>query len=176
MLLFLLIALCFGMTACVWLIVRRKRMIWRILGGIGASVFLLVGGLASVLLLFTTAMCGHYDFPSAISPDGKKIAQLREADCGAIDSFHSQVQVKPSGFLFGVRTGEVVFTTGDDPRLLDLQWVGSHELYIRYPSDPYNPEEFSCQEHWKDVKITCISFPREFSKPAKMPPLVRGFW
>jgi len=135
------------------------------------------GSAAFIAFLFGTLMCGRYDFPPAVSPDGRKIANVTENDCGAVDNFHSKVIIKTSAFNFGFRTGTTIFSTAEDPRSLEIEWIGPHEVVVRYPENPPYAKEFYCRKQWKDVKITCISFPREFVKPLQeMPPVHRGIW
>lgn len=38
--------------------------------------------------------------------------------------------------------GTTVFTIGDDPRLIQLEWKGNDKLVIRYPKDSGYPPNF----------------------------------
>ena len=84
-------------------------------------------------------MCGSYDFPPVSSPNGHLLAQVNEVDCGAIDSFHSSVEIKRQEqgvrSLLGLQRddGATVLTVGGDARLLQLEWEGDDKLLIRYP-------------------------------------------
>jgi len=71
-LLFFLLVIAILATSAVllWLLSRRWRRLWRIIARIGASILGLFSALLAVLLLFASAMCGHYDFPLVSSPDG----------------------------------------------------------------------------------------------------------
>lgn len=169
--------LTFGLAIAIWLAVRRRKPAWRIPGAVGAGFLCCAGGLILVAFLFGSLMCGSYDFPTVMSPDGHRVASVSEEDCGAVDHFHSEVRIKESTSFLGVRNGGTVFTIADDPRILEITWVGPQELFIRYPDNSRYPQEFSCKERWKDIKITCISFPREFEKQLQeMPPVKRGIW
>jgi hypothetical protein len=109
---------------------------------------------------------------------------VSEQDCGAVDSFHSAVQLrKPNRATFFHPFGRsrvhptTVFTVGHDPRLLKLEWAGPHALVIRYPNDSRSPEEFRCESQWEDVQIKRIPFVPDYSTPvAKMPPVKRWTW
>jgi len=172
-----------AMAIGLWIVGRRGRGVWKIFAGIGAAVLASGSALLILLFLFTAAMCGRYDFPPVSSADGGLVASVSETDCGAVDSFHSTVQVwrKNRSTLLHPFGGRVyvttIFTVGHDPRLLDLEWDGPHALVIRYPNDSRYPEEFRCQSQWQDVQIKCVPFVPDYSKPvAKMPPVKRWPW
>jgi hypothetical protein len=167
----------------VWIVGRRHRRVWKILTGIGAAA--LASGSLLLLLgfLFVSGMCGRYDFPPLSSPDGRRVARITERDCGAMDSFHSEVQLSQynrAGILHPFRGLEHVTTVlvvGHDPRLLHLEWNTPHALIIRYPNDSRSPEEFRCQSQWQDVQISCIPFAPDYSKPVgEMPPVKSWPW
>jgi hypothetical protein len=167
----------------VWIIGRHRRRAWKILAGIGAGVLASGSALLLLFFLFAGAMCGRYDFPTLSSPDGRRVASVSEEDCGATDSFHSSVQLKQhdrATILHPFRGREhvtTVFTVGNDPRLLELEWNGPQALVIRYPNDARSPEEFRCQPRWEDVQISCVPLAPDYSKPvAKMPPVKRWTW
>jgi hypothetical protein len=175
----LLVAIAIG----VWIIGRHRRRVWKIFAGLGASVFALGSAVLMLLFLFAGAMCGRYDFSPVSSPDGGRVASVSEEDCGAVDSFHSAVQLwqyNPATFFHPFRGRAhvtTVFTVGHDPRLLKLEWIGPHALVIRCPSDSRSPEEFRCQSQWEDVQIKCIPFVPDYSVPvAKMPSVKRWTW
>jgi hypothetical protein len=182
---FLLVAALLLATTAVgmWIIGRHRRRVWKILASIGAAVLASGSALLILLFLFAGTMCGRYDFPPVSSPDGGRVASVSEEDCGAVDSFHSAVQLWQDNRAtllhpFGGRVNlTAVFTVGHDPRLLELEWNGPHALVIRYPNDSRSPEEFRCQSQWEDVQIKCIPFVPDYSKPvAKMPPVKRWTW
>jgi len=173
--------LLFAATAIgVWIVSRRRRRVWKILGRIGAAVLASGAALLLLVFLFAGSMCGRYHFPLVSSPDGRRVASVTETDCGAVDSFHSSVQlwqynraniVHPFGGRERVTT---VFTVGHDPRLVELEWSGLRALVIRYPNDSRSPEEFRCQSLWEDVQINCIPFVPDYSKPVgEMSPVKR---
>jgi hypothetical protein len=74
--------------------------------------------------------------------------------------------------------GTTVFTIGDDPRLIQLEWKGNDKLVIRYPKDSGYPPEFRCQSNWNEVQVECIAYAPDYNKPlAKMPPVKKSwFW
>ena len=117
-----------------------------------------------LLSLFGGAMCGRYDFPPVSSSDELRMASVSEEDCGAVDSFHSSVQLwrrKRRNILNPFTTREhstTVFTVGHDPRLLKLEWTGASVLVVRYPNVSRSPEEFRCQSQWDGVQIECIGY------------------
>jgi hypothetical protein len=128
-------------------------------------------------------MCGRYDFPPISSPDGRLAAEVSEEDCGAVDSFHSSVslsQRRESFFvrLFGKRAhSTTIFKVGHDPRLIDLSWKDDRTLLIRYPSDYGSFAEFQCESQWEGIRIECVGYTPDYSKPlGKMPPAQRGMW
>jgi hypothetical protein len=162
-----------------WRITRNDRTVVKftartgsvVLGGVSVLMFFL-------LLLASRAMCGSYDFPPVSSPNGHLLAQVNEVDCGAIDSFHSSVEIKRQEqgvrSLLGLQRddGATVLTVGGDARLLQLEWEGDDKLLIRYPNDSEYPEEFRCQSRWNEVQVGCIPYTPDYYKPlGKMPPV-----
>jgi len=100
-----------------------------------------------------------------------------------VDSFHSSVNLwqHREGFfahLFGKRArSTTVFTVGHDPRLIDLSWKDDRTLLIRYPSDSRNPAEFWCQSQWEGMRVECVGYIPDYSKPVgKMPPVQKRLW
>ncbi len=172
-----------------WRMTQNSRTILKTSARI-TSVVLVCGSALPifVLFLFSRAMCASYDFPPVSSADGHLIAQVNEVDCGAIDSFHSSVQLRRQGP--GVLSllkpllghGTTVFTVGHDPRLLQLEWQRDDRLVIRYPNDSEYPGEFRCQSRWNEVQVECIPYAPDYNQPlAKMPPVKkvpvrRWFW
>ena len=149
-LLFFLLVIAILATSAVllWLLSRRWRRLWRIIARIGASILGLFSALLAVLLLFASAMCGHYDFPLVSSPDGDLNARVSEKDCGATDSFHSSVQVWQGGWAGFLSPATTVFTVGHDPRLIQLEWTGARALAIKYPNDSPIPKSSDVKSVW----------------------------
>jgi hypothetical protein len=177
MMLLLIAATFFGLGIGLGLSVRHRRKVWKIAGTAGALTLGLLGCMIAMGFIFATAMCGSRNFSPITSPDGRKIAQLSEDDCGAADHFHSEVRLERSKSFLGFRDNATVFTSSEDPRILELSWRGPDELLIRYPANGRYPEEFSCKAEWSDVKIACVSFPRDLAHPSQaMPPVRRGIW
>ena len=172
-----------GIAIGVLIIARRRRTVWKIFAGVGAAVLALGSALLLLMFLFVGAMCGRHDFPPVSSPNGDRVASVTEEDCGAVDHFHSAVQLRQYDHATiwhpfrGRGHAATVFTVGQAPELLELDWGGPHALVIRYPNDSRYPEEFRCQSQWQDVQIKCVPFVPDYSKPvAKMPPVKRWTW
>jgi hypothetical protein len=178
----LLVAGLLAATAvALWYFPRNSRRHWKFTARIAAGVLICASALPLLGFLFSNAMCGRYEFPAISSRDGKLTAEVSEEDCGAVDSFHSSVNLwqHRGGFLahlFGKRAySTTVFTVGHDPRLIDLSWKDDRTLLIRYPSDSRNPAEFHCQPQSEGIRIECVGYTPDYSKPVgKMPPVQRG--
>ena len=182
MVLLLFTGLSAAVAVALWHLTRKSQRYWKLSARIGAVALTCISALTLLGFLFRGAMCGRYDFPPVSSADGRLIAQVSEVDCGAVDSFHSSVQLWRekqgiSAHLFGKREHSMtVFTIGHDPQLLELEWKG-RMLLIHYPNDSRSLDEFRCQSKWDDVQIDCIAYTPDYSKPvAKMPPVTRWFW
>jgi hypothetical protein len=148
---------------CLWRLSRGRKRTLKVLVRIGALCILSVAPVLLLGFLFTGAMCGRYDFPSVRAQDGHWVAGVSEVDCGAIDSFHSFVEVWSSRHTllnpFSSRLlGTTVFQLGQDPVLVYLEWTEPNVLVIRYPNDSENPEEFFCRSRWNNVQIKCIPY------------------
>jgi len=172
-----------AIALALWYVTRKCHRYWKLSARVGAVVLACISALTLLLFLFSGAMCGRYDFPPLSSVDGLLIAQVSEEDCGAVDSFHSSIQLWRekrgiAAHLFGKRERLMtVFTIGHDPRLLEIEWKGAKTLLIRYPNDSRSLDEFRCQSRWDDVQIKCIAYPPDYSKPvAEMPPVKRWLW
>ena len=183
MVLLLVAGLLVATAAALWYLPRNSRRVWKLTARIAAGVLMCASALPLLGFLFSSAMCGRYEFPPISSGDGKLAADVSEADCGAVDSFHSSVNLwqHREGFfahLFGKRGhSTTVFTVGHDPRLIDLSWKNDRTLLIRYPSDSPNPAEFWCQSQWEGIRIECVGYAPDYSRPVgKMPPVQRGLW
>jgi len=180
----LLIACALTATACLlWYLPRKKGLPWKLTARIPSGVLMCASALVLLGFLFRGAMCGRYDFLPVPSPDGELAAQLREVDCGAVDSFHSSVLLRWNrrGFVtrfFGrQKNSTTVFTVGHDPRLIDLAWKDDRTLLIRYPNDSPYVGEFRCQSEWEGVHIECVGYMPDQSKPVgAMPPVRRWLW
>ena len=165
-----------------WRLSRGRGRALKALIRIGALGMVLASALSLLGFLFTGAMCGRYDFPSAHAPNGFWVAAVSEQDCGALDSFHSSVQIWSRRHTllnpFGSRMlASTIFTIGHDPRLLKLEWNGPSVLVIRYPNDSATPNEFLCRSRWKDVQIECISYTPDYRKSVgNMPNPKRWFY
>jgi hypothetical protein len=165
-----------------WRLSRGRRRALKALIRIGALGIVSVSALLLLGFLFSGAMCGRYDFPSVHAPNGFWVAAVSEQDCGAVDSFHSSVQIwsRKHTLLnpFASRMfASAIFTIGHDPRLLKLEWNGPNVLVIRYPKDSPTPNEFLCRSRWKDVQIECISYVPDYRKPVgDMPNPKRWFY
>jgi hypothetical protein len=170
-----------------WYAPRNSRPLLQLTARIPASLLLCASGLALLAFLFPLAfrgaVCNQYEFPPIASNDGKEFAQVREVDCGAVDDFHSSVQLwrERRGFfarIFGKRGyPRTVMTVGDDPRLIEIAWPDSRTLIIRYPEDSRNTQEHRCQTTSSDIRIECIGYVPDYSRPlAKMPTVRRWPW
>jgi hypothetical protein len=180
----LLFALALAATAvALWYFTRNSRRLWKVTARIAAGILLCASALPLLNFLFLRSMCGRYEFPAVASRDGKLVAEVNEADCGAIDSDHSSVYLwqRREGFfahVFGERAHlSTVFTIEDDPRFIDLAWKDERTLLIRYPSGPGKLEGFQCQSQWRGIHVECVGYTPDYDKPpGKMPPVKRGFW
>jgi len=181
----LLVAGTLAATAvALWYLPRNSRRFWKLTARIAAGVLICASALPLLGFLFRGAMCGQYEFPPVSSSDGKRLAQVSEVDCGAVDHYHSSVQIwlNRQGFfahVFGklVRSSATIFTVGHDPRLIGLAWKDDQTLVIRFPNDSRYIEEYRCESEWDGVHIECIGYVPDYAKPAaKMPPVERWFW
>jgi hypothetical protein len=176
-------ALLIGATFALWFLPRNSRWFWRLLGRAGAAVLFCASMLTLLLFLFGFAACGRYEFPPVPSRDGRLIGQVCEEDCGATDSFHSYVKLwkkrqGPLAWLFGNQANAAtVFTVGSDPRDIVLTWMDDRTLLIRYPNDSRDPTEFRCQPQWGTIRIDCVRYSPDSSRPVgEMPPAQKFVW
>jgi hypothetical protein len=179
----ILSALLIGGAVVLWWLPRNSRWPWKLIGRVAAGILMCSSALSLLLFAFGVMMCGRYEFPPIKSRNGNFTAEVNEKDCGAVDSFHSSVQVWQNrqglfARLFGKRGhSATVFTIGHDPRLIELSWKGDRTLLIRYPNDSRDPDEFRCQARWEDVQIDCVGYTPDYSKPVgEMPPVQRWTW
>jgi hypothetical protein len=179
----LLIACALAATACLlWYLPRNKGLFWKLTARIPAGILMCASALVLLGFLFRGAMCGRYEFPPVSSSDGQLTAQLREVDCGAVDSFHSSVQLRWNRRSFVTRlfgkqeNSTTVFTVGHDPRLIDLAWKDDRTLLIHYPNDSRYVDEFRCQSGWEGVHIECVGYLPDNKPVGAMPPVQRWLW
>ena len=171
-----------------WYLPRNKRPLVKLTARIPAGVLICASFLTLLAFLFPLpfrgAICNQYEFPPISSSGGKQFAQVNEVDCGAPDDDHSYVQLwrERRGFfarIFGKRGyPTTIMTVGHDPRLIDVAWQDNRTLIIRYPND-YSRygEEYRCQTKLGDIRIECVGYMPDYSKPlAKMPPVRRWPW
>lgn len=172
-----------GAAIALWVLPRNSRLRWKLLGR-GAAGFLgCASALTFLLFLFGLAACGRYEFPPIPSRDGNFVARVSEEDCGAVDSFHSSVDLWRrrqglSARIFGKQGHtSTVFTVGNDPRLIGLSWKDDRTLLIRYPNDSRDPTEFRCQSQFGAIHIDCVGYTPNYSKPVgEMPPVQSALW
>jgi len=183
MALLILAGLLIAVAVALWHLTRNSRWHWKLLARIAAGAVACSSALILLLFLFSGAMCGRYDFPPASSADGRWVAQVSEEDCGAVDSFHSSVQLwrdRRGFFAHLLRKREhstTIFTVGHDPRLLKLEWKDAKTLLFQYPNDSRSAGEFRCQSQWDDIQIECLAYTPDYTKPVeKMPPVKRWLW
>ena len=166
-----------------WILPRNCRWPMKLL--LRAVTGILMCALVLALLMFVIGegMCGRCEFPPVSSKDGKFAAKVSEEDCGAVDSFHSSVELWQnrqgiSARLFGKHAhSTTIFTVGNDPRLIDLSWKDDRTLLIHYPNDSRYPEEFSCQSKWSGIRIDCVGYIPDYKKSVgEMPPVQRWVW
>ena len=145
-----------------WKLVRKRHWVWKVLAGSGCALL----GISSVGLglwfLFMHLMCGQYVSPEVLSPAGGAVARITEFDCGAIDGFHSSVELRSnqrkltaSGLRKRLFFSEV-FAAEQAPTLIGLTWTGEHELLIQYLRlDPQQLTSFHCEASWQGIRINC---------------------
>ena len=172
-----------GAAVVLWRLPRNSRWQWKLLGRVTAGILACACVLVLLLFVFVGGMCGRYEFPEISSKDGRFVARVSEEDCGAVDSFHSSVQLWQnrqgiSARLFGRRGhSEAVFAVGNDPRFIDLTWKNDRTLLIVYPNDSRDPSEFRCQSQRGAIHIECVGYAPDYSRPVgEMPPVHRLWW
>lgn len=178
MVLLIIAPLLVAAAVALWLFPRKRRWHWKLLGRTASGILVCGSALIWLLFLAGNLMCGRYEFSPVSSTDGKSVAEVREQDCGAVDSFHSSVdlwQYREGLFahLLGKRGhSTTVFTVGNDPRRIELSWKDNQTLLIRYPSDSRDPTEFSCRSQWKNIQIECLVYTPDYNSPVgSMPPV-----
>jgi hypothetical protein len=145
-----------------WKLARKRNWVWKVLAGSGCALL----GISSVGLglwfLFMHLMCGQYVSPEVLSPAGGAVARITEFDCGAMDGFHSSVELRSnqrkltaSGLRKRLFFSEV-FAAEQSPTLIGLSWTGEHELLIQYSRlDPHHLASFHCEPSWQEIRINC---------------------
>jgi len=107
-------------------------------------------------------MCGRYDFSTISSPDGVWLASVSEEDCGALDSFHSSVQLtrrKRETFFnpFASRVRPTtVLSIGHDPRMLELGWQEAKVLVIRIQTTRATPRSSVANLQWTTFRSSAF--------------------
>lgn len=177
----LLIACALAGAACLlWYLPPKERLLWKLTARIPSGVLMCASVLLFLGFLLREVSCGRYEFPPVSSHDGQLTAQLSEADCGAVDNFHSSVQLRWNrglmARLFTRGNSAIVFTVGHSPLLINLAWKDNRTLLIRYPNDSRYVEEFRCQSGWQGVHIECVGFVPDYSKPLGRMPPVHWLW
>ena len=155
-----------------WRFSRGRKRPLKIVLRIGALSAILFSPLFLLAFLFSGVVCGRYDFPPIRAPNGYWVAGVSEVDCGAMDSFHSFVQIWSSEHsLLNTRLlGSTVFKSGNDPVRLNLKWTGPNVLVIEYPNDSARPDEFVCRSRSRNVQIECIPYAPDYRKPGRNRP------
>jgi hypothetical protein len=183
MVLLLVAGLLAASAAALWYLPRNSQRLWKRTARITAGFLTCASALALLGFFFRGVMCGQREFAPVSSSDGKRLAQVSEVDCGAVDYFHSSVQLwqNQQGFFASILGKRVrrttVFTVGHDPRLIDLAWKDGQTLVIRFPNDSPYIKEYRCESEWDGVRIECIGYvPNYRNAVAQMPPVHRWFW
>ena len=94
----------------------------------GISVIVVSG---CFLLVYSCAMTVKFRSTPIVSPDGRHIARITELDGGAMDSFHTTVEVRSHWHVY---PDEVFRIPENHPRDVQAKWVNDSELVIRYVS------------------------------------------
>jgi hypothetical protein len=145
---------------------RNLRKSWRAIAYGVAALSVLAASLSMMLFIFS-GMCGRYDYTEMASPDGEYIARVSEEDCGAMDSFHTRVNLWKRGTVHCSTHGKAtaVFNSSDAPNFVELKWLGPNSLTILYPDRPSGPEKFSCVRQMQSVQITCVPYTADNKQP-----------
>ena len=81
------------------------------------------------------------------------MAQITELNFGAMDRFHTAVQVRSRWQIYP----ETVFASNGAPSEVEVKWPSDSELVIRYapgvPPNRYDP--LWCAQQYKRLRITC---------------------
>jgi len=147
---FVLLALVYGG----WRLVRFARSrskLSQIAGTLSGSIIVVLSG--CLLLLYGCGMVLKYRSVPSYSPNGKYMAQVTELDFGAVDMFHTTVELYSRWHFFP----KAVFTSYGDPREVEVRWLSDSQVVIRYASGfrPNQAFPSRCAQHFKTVNITC---------------------
>jgi len=114
----------------------------------GISIIVVSG---CFLPVYSCAMTVKFRSTPIVSPDGRHIARITELDEGAMDSFHTTVEVRSHWHVYP----DEVFHSENHPRDVQAKWVNNSELLIRYASPADHNVYADCVTPLHDVKITC---------------------
>lgn len=178
---YLVLLLAVGLVAGVLLLLKwgcRCSWAWKAPIGIAAAGMCLAVAGAVIFFLFMHVMCGQYVFPPVVSPDGKRTARVTEFDCGAVSSFLSSVDIRSTEARFSLSRlrNRQVFTSEQDPRLVQIEWTGERQLTIRHPQVDRNPAAYRCDTVWQDVQIKCETYVPDVQNLARPPEPSRWKW
>ena len=171
------------LLACVafWLLFfgRNLRKLWRIVA-YSAAVLLVLAASISMMFFIFSCMCGRYDYAEIPSPDGEYIARVSEEDCGAMDPFHTRVNLWKRGTVHGSThgNGTAVFSSSNAPSFVELKWLGPNSLSILYPDRSSRPGESSCVHEMQSVQIACTPYTADNMRPPvhEKPIMQHWFW
>jgi hypothetical protein len=103
--------------------------------GCGLPIALCAGYFALVLMSLTAVMCGGRIEAEALSPDGSRLARLREYNCGAVDTFHTYVEVtdRPTAPPTDKPDFErSVLVQRISPNLVSVEWQDDTTLVVEH--------------------------------------------
>ena len=107
-------------------------------------------------LVYGCAMVVMYRSSPVVSPDGKHSARITELDAGAMDRFHTKVELRSRWHVYPV----VVFRSENHPKDVEVRWTDSSHLVVRYAySAQYDPFA-RCLSQSSGVTITCEPRPQ----------------
>lgn len=129
--------------------VRSRSKVTKIAGCVSGAGILVISGF--LLLLYGCGMANTYRSALSVSPDRKHMAQVTELNFGAMDSFHTTVELRSRWQVYP----ETVFSSNGDPREIEAKWPSNSELVIRYASGYAFDRDLLCVRQFKTVKITC---------------------
>jgi hypothetical protein len=172
-----------ALAVALWYLTPNSRKVSKLTARIAAGLLTFASVLTLLFFLSAGLMCGERDYAPVLSSDGKRLAQASEFDCGAVDHFHSRVELwqKRQGFfahILGKRARRTtVFTVGHDASLIDLVWKDNETLVIHFPNDSRYLNEYRCKTEWDGVQIECVGYLPDYTKPvAQVPTVHRWFW
>jgi hypothetical protein len=162
---------------------KRGRWIKRVSIGLFVGFSWLLSACLVLFFLLGHLMGAVLRIPTASSP-GNKVSSRIWVDWGpATEPFYSSVELRSTHFELspsGVKSRlffHSVYYGEEDPRDIQVEWNGEHELKIRYARYPNRPSDFTCDSVWRDVKITCESYTSDPNKSFQpLPPPDFIFW